>query len=92
MQGEEAGLMTKRNVITARVDDDILAGLNQLSDYTDRSRAWLVAEAVRRYVEEEGAFFAFVREGEEAIDRGDFITHDQLTARLARFQKGKRAA
>jgi predicted transcriptional regulator len=92
MQAEKAESMTKRNVITARVDDDILAGLDQLSDYTDRSRAWLVAEAVRRYVEEEGAFLAFVKEGEDAIDRGDFITHDQLAARLARFQNGKRAA
>jgi predicted transcriptional regulator len=84
--------VTKRNVITARVDDETLAGLDRLSDYADRSRAWLVAEAVRRYVEEEAAFIAFVQEGEDDIERGDFITHDQLAARLVRFQKGKRAA
>jgi RHH-type rel operon transcriptional repressor/antitoxin RelB len=84
--------MGKPHVITTRVDDDTLAQLDRLSGYTDRSRAWLVAEAVRKYVQEEAVFFEFLREGEEAIDAGDFITHEQLAAKLNALKKAKRAA
>ena len=84
--------MSKRNVITARVDDELLAALDRLGGFTERSRAWLVAEAVRNYVKEETSFFDFLQEGEKAIERGDFSTHEQLSARLVGFGKAKQAA
>jgi predicted transcriptional regulator len=72
--------MSRNAVITARVSETMLADLDKLAGYHDRSRAWLVAQAVERYVSEESAFLSFVREGEDAIVAGDFVTHDQLVA------------
>ena len=39
--------------ITARIDEDIQQKLEQLSEATQRSRSWLIADAVKKYVEEE---------------------------------------
>jgi len=84
--------MSKSAVITARLDPELLAGLDRLATYYDRSRAWLVAQAVERYVRDESAFSAFIQEGEDAIAKGDYVTHDQLVAEIDAMLEGRKAA
>lgn len=72
----------KTSVITARLDPETLAGLDKLAEYHERSRAWLVAKAVKQYVKNETEFFAFLQEGEDAIERGEFLTHEELMAEI----------
>lgn len=89
--------MSKTSVITARVDPDIAAALDQLAGRVGRSRASLVAEAVADYAREQAAFLDFVEEGERDI--ADGRVHDQpdmerwLDARIAnaRTESEKRA-
>lgn len=68
----------KTSVVTARLDADTLAGLDKLAEYHERSRAWLVAKAVKQYVKNESEFFAFLQEGEDAVERGEYLTHEEL--------------
>ena len=68
----------KTSVVTTRLDADTLAGLDKLAEYHERSRAWLVAKAVKQYVKNESEFFAFLQEGEDAIERGEYLTHEEL--------------
>jgi len=84
--------MSKTSVVTARLDPETLAALDLLGERQDRSRAWLVGQAIRRYVEEEAAFLAFLKEGEDAIERGDYVAHDDLIAELKAMRNEKRAA
>lgn len=70
--------MTKSAVITARLDEATLQSLDALAESQERTRAWLVAKAVKRYVKEETEFRAFVKMGEESIDRGDYFTQEQM--------------
>lgn len=70
--------MSKTVVITARVDEATLQSLDALAESRERTRAWLVAKAIKRYVEEETAFRAFIQEGEDAIDRGEYYTQEQM--------------
>lgn len=84
--------MSNSNVITARLDDETLTSLDRLAQYHERSRAWLVAKAVSRFVKEESEFFAFLEEGREAVESGDFVTHDELTAELRKMTGAKRAS
>lgn len=72
----------KTSVITARLDPETLAGLDKLAEYHERSRAWLVAKAVKQYVKNESEFFAFLQEGEDAIERGEYLTHEELMAEI----------
>ena len=74
--------MSKTSVITARLTPDVSADLDRLADYHERSRSWLIAKAVEKYVSEESAFFAFLQEGEDDITRGDYVTHDELMAEI----------
>jgi predicted transcriptional regulator len=84
--------MSKTSVITARIDPETLAALDVLGERQDRSRAWLVGQAIKRYVEEEAAFLAFLKEGEDEIDRGDYVTHEELVAELKAMRTEKHAA
>lgn len=72
--------MSKSAVITARLDNDALAKLDQLSTMLDRSRAWIVAKAVQRYVDEELEFRAFIQQGIDAADRGELISQEDMEA------------
>jgi predicted transcriptional regulator len=45
----------------------------------------LVQDVVKRYFEEEIRFVDAVKRGQEALERGAYLTHDQVSQRLARF-------
>jgi predicted transcriptional regulator len=70
--------MTKSTVVTTRIDAATAESLDALAARLDRSRAWLVAKAVAAYVQEKTEFLDFLQEGEDAINRGDFYTQEQM--------------
>lgn len=72
--------MNKTAIVSARLDVDSLAALDSLAAITERSRAWILARAVRRYVDEELEFRAFVRKGIEDIDAGRVRTQQEVEA------------
>jgi len=45
----------------------------------------VVQDVVARYFEEEDRFAEAVERGEAALDRGEFLTHEQVGERLRRF-------
>jgi predicted transcriptional regulator len=45
----------------------------------------LAQEVLTRYFEEESSLVEAVKRGEEALDRGEFLAHEQVTERLRRF-------
>ena len=45
----------------------------------------LVQEVVARYFDEESRFVEAVNRGEEALERGEYLTHEQVGQRLERF-------
>jgi predicted transcriptional regulator len=47
----------------------------------------LVKEVLAQYFEEEARFVEAVKRGEDALQRGEFLTHEQVGKRLERFLK-----
>jgi predicted transcriptional regulator len=45
----------------------------------------LLQDVVTRYFEEEARFVESVKRGEEALQRGEYLTHEQVGQRLERF-------
>ena len=84
--------MSKTAVITARLEEETLKALDALAESQERTRAWLVAKAVERYVREEVEFLAFIKEGEDAIDRGDYLTHEEMIADIKSWKLGRKRA
>ena len=71
--------------ITARVDEDIHAKLEKLAQATQRSRSWLVADAVRRYVSEEAWQIDAIEEGVRQAEAGEFATPQEVKKAFARW-------
>ena len=71
--------------VTTRIDEETQSRLDQLAKATDRSRSWPVADAIRRYVEEEGWQVAAIEEGVRQADAGDFATEDEVKAAFAEW-------
>lgn len=80
------------NVITARISDEALATIDRLAREYERSRAWVIARIVAETAQREVAFLDFLKEGEDAFERGDTISHDDLIADIeARYGRKKAA-
>ena len=71
--------------ITARVDEDIHAKLEKLAQATQRSRSWLVADAVRRYVSEEAWQIDAIEEGVRQAEADEFATPQEVKKAFARW-------
>jgi predicted transcriptional regulator len=83
--------MSKTTVVTARLDEELAAGLDRLAEKLDRSKAWIVSQAVRRFVEQESEFLAFVQEGIDDLENDRWISHEDLVQEI-REARGKRHA
>ena len=70
--------MTKSTVVTTRLDPSATEALDTLAKELDRSRAWIVAKAVERYVNEELEFIAFIKEGEADLDAGRVHSQEEV--------------
>lgn len=71
--------------VTTRIDEETQSRLDQLAKATNRSRSWLVADAIRRYVEEEGWQVVAIEEGARQAEAGDFATEDEVKAAFAEW-------
>jgi predicted transcriptional regulator len=76
-------------VVSIRLSNEILAQVDQLATDMERSRASILARAVREYVEHEYGRLVDMREAERELDEGKGITHDQVTAWVEDLKAGK---
>ncbi len=80
--------MNKPVFITAPINAETLALVEQLAEARGRSVEDYVAEAVQRVAESEADFRAFVQVGIDEADRGELIPHEEVMAELeARMEK-----
>jgi predicted transcriptional regulator len=61
------------------------AKLAQTAAEQGREPDELVRQVVARYFDEENRFVNEVTRGEEALKRGEYLTHEQMGQRLERF-------
>jgi predicted transcriptional regulator len=59
--------------------------LAELASQRGRDADTLAQEAISRYLSEEARFMEAVKLGEEALERGEYLTHEQVGERLDRL-------
>jgi predicted transcriptional regulator len=64
---------------------DLQARLAERANLQGRNVDETVQDVVARYFEEEDRFIEAVKRGEAALERGEFLTHEQVGDRLRRF-------
>ena len=73
--------MAKRTS-SIRIEAATLDRLDRLADALDRSRTWLVNEAIERYLQHEEWFVRSVEAGVAAADGGETVPHAEVMDRL----------
>jgi predicted transcriptional regulator len=63
--------------------------LLRLAQDTGRNAEQLVQEAVARFVQDDAEFLAAVQKGFDSIDRGEFVSHEEVGARIRRLFQTK---
>jgi predicted transcriptional regulator len=84
--------MSKSTVVTTRLDPAATEALDALAERLDRSRAWIVAKAVAAYVKEKTEFLDFIKEGEDELDTGRWISHEELVREIEDRRAKRQAA
>ena len=64
---------------------NLQARLDERANEQGRNLDEVVQDVVARYFEEEDRFIEAVKRGEAALERGEFLTHEQVGERLRRF-------
>jgi predicted transcriptional regulator len=72
-------------VMEVEFPPDLEARLAQSAAQQGRSPDELVRHVMARYVDEESHFIEAVRRGEEALQRGESLTQEQVGQRLERY-------
>ncbi|UZK65111.1 CopG family ribbon-helix-helix protein [Sphingomonas sp. M1-B02] len=84
--------MSKTIVITGRIDTETSTSLDRLAASMERSRAWIIARAVEEYVRSETELMDSLDEAEREIDRGEYLTQEEMTAWVASLRREAAAA
>ncbi|MFW5498608.1 MULTISPECIES: CopG family ribbon-helix-helix protein [unclassified Maridesulfovibrio] len=66
------------STVTARVSDETASKLDALAKATNRSKSFLVASALERFLEEQAWQIAQTVESLEQADRGEFATTSEV--------------
>jgi len=61
---------------------DQVSHLAEVAEAKGRTVDALAQEVLTRYLEEEARFEQAVKVGEAQLDRGEYLTHDQVTQRV----------
>jgi predicted transcriptional regulator len=64
---------------------EIAAKLTRSAAQKGREPGQFVQDVLAQYLEDEAQFIEAVRRGEDALQRGDYLTHEQVGRRLQRF-------
>ena len=73
-----------------RLDEEKIARLDRLAAAIDRSRSWVINQAIEQYLEYEEWFAEAVREGAASADHGGLVPHEEaLSAARGRIIKGR---
>ena len=67
---------------TVRTDPDIVHQLDHMADTLDRSRNYLVNQAIKEYLQAHTWQIEKITQGIAAADRGELIDHDDMMREL----------
>ena len=77
---------------TIRVQDDVVRKLDKIAALSDRSRAYLAAQAIEDYVAREEWQLAEIQAGLAEADRQEFATAEELGSVIAKYVRTGRSA
>ena len=79
-------------VVTAKLPDDLVTRLDDVADRIDRSKSWIVREALVQWLAEEDRRYELTLEALKDVDEGRTIPHEEVLAMVAQRKRERREA
>jgi predicted transcriptional regulator len=76
------GIMRTEKTISFRALSEKIEALDSLASAQDRSRSYLINEAITNYIELHAYQDALVRRGQEEMRKGRIVSHKEVVKRL----------
>jgi predicted transcriptional regulator len=83
-------MSASEKTISFRADADKIDTLDSLAAAQDRSRSYLINEAITNYIELHAYQDAMVRKGLEEMRKGHVVSHEEVVKRLKRTGRARR--
>ena len=68
--------------ITIRTEPEIVEKLSALAKSMDRSRNWIIEDALKQYIEQQSWYAAGIQQAQASLERGEGIAHEDLMAEM----------
>ncbi len=78
-------------VVTAKLPDDIVARMDEIAERIERSKSWIVREAVVQWLDEEQRRYTLTLDALKEADEGHMIDHADLRAWAERTKREARS-
>jgi RHH-type rel operon transcriptional repressor/antitoxin RelB len=75
------------SVLTLRISDSVKEQLDHLAEATHRSKSFLAAEAISRYLENEAWQIKEINLALDEADRGEFASDDELINLVKKYAR-----
>ena len=79
-------------VVTANLPSDLVARMDEVADRIDRSKSWIIRQAVSEWLAEEQRRHELTLEALKCVDEGRTIPHEEVIARLEKRKRERRQA
>ena len=67
-------------VITAKLPDHLVSEMDEVAERIERSKSWIVREAVSQWLSDERRRYELTLEGLKDVDEGRMIDHEDMKA------------
>ena len=78
-------------VVTAKLPDDVAARMDQIAERIERSKSWIVREAVVQWMDEEQRRYTITMDAIKDVDEGRMIDHENLKVWAEQTKRDERA-
>lgn len=79
-------------VVTAKLPDDLVARMDEVADRIDRSKSWIVRQAVAEWLAEEQRRYELTLEALKDVDEGRTIPHEEVLTMVDQRKRERRKA
>lgn len=79
-------------VVTAKLPDDLVSRMDEVADRIDRTKSWIVRQAVSQWLVEEQRRYDLTMEALKDVDEGRIIPHEDVLAMVEQRKRERREA
>jgi len=76
-------------VVTAKLPDDLVARMDEIADRIDRSKSWIVRQALIEWLAEEQRRYELTLEAMKSVDEGRTLSQEEVEKHFAQRRKAR---